>query len=219
MQITGPERYKLCFDADKFVVTCSRGTPKFSGFGTLKLPKLYVVSFHKKLIYVGITRQPMRTRLRGGFTADGANGYHALILAFGAHEVYLKSVTATADYVRVISLGTAPGRNHDLVFVDLKHRGLRANGLRCAVCDGRRARVERTIGGRRGRKLNSEGHSCRSNPTDLVKANILADIDGIFIHPVGGSRGYLYCRVTIQSSLALCSGDVLLLTAACDPQH
>ena len=76
MKITGPEHYKLSFDADKFVVTCSRGTPKFSGLATRKLPKLYVVSFNAKLIYVGITRQPMRSRFRGGFKADGENGYH-----------------------------------------------------------------------------------------------------------------------------------------------
>jgi hypothetical protein len=76
MKITGPEHYKLSFDADKFLVTCSRGTPKFSGLATRKLPKLYVVSFNAKLIYVGITRQPMRSRFRGGFKADGENGYH-----------------------------------------------------------------------------------------------------------------------------------------------
>src|SRR5262249_45104738 len=29
-----------------------------------------------KLIHVGITRQPMRTRFRLGFTATGENGYH-----------------------------------------------------------------------------------------------------------------------------------------------
>jgi hypothetical protein len=76
MKIAGPERYKLCFDTEKFVVTCSRGTPKFSGLATRKLPKLYVVSLEAKVIYVGITRQPMRTRFRGGFTASGKNGYH-----------------------------------------------------------------------------------------------------------------------------------------------
>jgi hypothetical protein len=50
--------------------------PKFSGLATRKLPKLYVVSLDAKLIYVGITRQSMRARFRGGFTASGKNGYH-----------------------------------------------------------------------------------------------------------------------------------------------
>jgi hypothetical protein len=49
MKIAGPERYKLCFDADKFAVTCSRGTPKFSGLATRKLPKFYVVSLEHRL--------------------------------------------------------------------------------------------------------------------------------------------------------------------------
>jgi hypothetical protein len=79
MRIAGPERYKLCFDAEKFAVTCSKSTPKFSGIATRRLPKLYVVSLDRKLIYVGITRQPMRARLQGGFTAHGANGYANLL--------------------------------------------------------------------------------------------------------------------------------------------
>jgi hypothetical protein len=49
MKIAGPERYKLCFDEDKFAVTCSRGTPKFSGLATRKLPKFYVVSLENRL--------------------------------------------------------------------------------------------------------------------------------------------------------------------------
>src|SRR5215813_1684558 len=76
MKIAGPERYSLSFDAKKFVVACSRGTPKFSSLATSKRPKLYVVSVAGKLIYVGITRQSMRTRFRMGFTATGENGYH-----------------------------------------------------------------------------------------------------------------------------------------------
>jgi hypothetical protein len=76
MKITGPERYHLSFDPHKFTVLCSKGTPKFSGLATRKQPKLYVVSVDNKLIYVGITRQQMRTRLRIGFTAKGKGGYH-----------------------------------------------------------------------------------------------------------------------------------------------
>ena len=46
MNIDGPERYKLCFDADKFAGT---GTPKFSGLATRKPPKFYVVSLENRL--------------------------------------------------------------------------------------------------------------------------------------------------------------------------
>jgi hypothetical protein len=76
MKIVGPERYNLSFDAKTFMVTCSRGTPRFSGSATTRLPKLYVVSIEAKPIYVGVTRQPMRSRFRLGFNATGEGGYH-----------------------------------------------------------------------------------------------------------------------------------------------
>ena len=41
-----------------------------------KLPKLYLVRFEGKVIYIGITSQSMRNRLRYGLQAKGAGGYH-----------------------------------------------------------------------------------------------------------------------------------------------
>ena len=76
MKITGPERYKLSFDAENFAIVCSKGTSKFSGLATCKRPKLYIVSVDSRPVYVGITRQRMRTRFRLGFKATGENGYH-----------------------------------------------------------------------------------------------------------------------------------------------
>lgn len=77
MKITGPQWYILSFDAEKFAVSCSKGTAKFSGLATCRLPKLYTVSVDGQLIYVGITRQSMRTRFRMGFNAMGENGITA----------------------------------------------------------------------------------------------------------------------------------------------
>jgi hypothetical protein len=74
--MTGPDCYKLSLDGGKFTVTCSSGTPKFSGLATSKLPKLYIVCVEGQPVYIGITRQSMRTRLRGGFAATGKHGYH-----------------------------------------------------------------------------------------------------------------------------------------------
>jgi len=74
--MTGPDRYKLSLAAGKFRVTCAKGTPKFSGLATSKLPKLYIVSVDGRPVYIGITRQTMRSRLRGGFAASGKHGYH-----------------------------------------------------------------------------------------------------------------------------------------------
>jgi hypothetical protein len=77
MKITGPERYRLTFDAKAFAVTCQNGTPKFSGIATSKKPKLYVfASIDEIPIYVGITKQPIRKRLNLGWNAKGETGYY-----------------------------------------------------------------------------------------------------------------------------------------------
>lgn len=76
MILQGPDRYGLTFDADRFAVRCPKGTPRFSGFATSDRPKLYVVSIEEWPIYVGITKQSVRNRLRLGWNADGQNGYH-----------------------------------------------------------------------------------------------------------------------------------------------
>jgi hypothetical protein len=76
MRISGPQRYKLTFDANHFNVTCEIGTSKFSGLATSKKPKLYIVSADDKPFYFGITKQSLRNRLRFGFSAAGEGGYH-----------------------------------------------------------------------------------------------------------------------------------------------
>jgi hypothetical protein len=76
MKVVGPERYKLSFDAKNFTVSCSKGTAKFSGLATSKLPKLYIVTIDERPIYVGVTKQSMRTRLRFGWKAVGKGGYY-----------------------------------------------------------------------------------------------------------------------------------------------
>ena len=76
MRVTGPERYRLTFDADAFAVTCQNGTPKFSGIATCKKPKLYIASIDDAPIYVGVTKQPIRNRLRLGWSANGETGYY-----------------------------------------------------------------------------------------------------------------------------------------------
>ncbi len=69
MKITGPEHFKMSFDAKKCIAT-------FSGLAKNTLPKLYVVVSAGELIYVGVTKRRMRERLRGGWNADGKSGYH-----------------------------------------------------------------------------------------------------------------------------------------------
>jgi hypothetical protein len=50
--------------------------PVFPARANTKLPKLYVVVADGELIYVGVTRRPMRERLYSGWNASGKNGYY-----------------------------------------------------------------------------------------------------------------------------------------------
>jgi hypothetical protein len=88
MRITGPERYELTFDASAFVVTCSKGTRKFSGIATSKKPKLYIASVDEKPIYVGVTKQSIRNRLRFGWNADGKGGYYGYAWRHSINRVF-----------------------------------------------------------------------------------------------------------------------------------
>lgn len=76
MRISQPERYKLTFDSKSFVVECGKGTARFSGIATSGKPKLYIVSVDEKPIYVGVTKQSIRNRLRLGWSANGESGYY-----------------------------------------------------------------------------------------------------------------------------------------------
>lgn len=76
MKVTDVGRYKLSFNSKHFSVECPLGTAKFSGLATSALPKLYVVSANNNPLYVGITKQSMRNRLRLGWSANGDRGYY-----------------------------------------------------------------------------------------------------------------------------------------------
>lgn len=76
MKIQGPQVYELSFTPTEFNVLCSRGTNQFSGIATNDLPKLYIASIDREPVYVGLTKQSMRTRLRFGWNAQGKGGYH-----------------------------------------------------------------------------------------------------------------------------------------------
>ena len=76
MKIEGPQKYELSITPGSFVVKCEKDTNRFSGLATNNLPKLYIVSVDGKPVYVGLTRQSVRSRLRYGMKADGKRGYH-----------------------------------------------------------------------------------------------------------------------------------------------
>lgn len=75
MKILGPERYSLILDSESYSVRGPDNTTKFFKLAASHQPKLYVVSVNENPIYIGITKQPMRSRLRFGWTAKGQAGY------------------------------------------------------------------------------------------------------------------------------------------------
>jgi len=81
VRLEGPFSYKISIVPEgrgSFTVADHQGVSKFGPPLTSKLPKLYIVTVEGQHapVYVGITRQSMRTRLRFGWTADGSSGYH-----------------------------------------------------------------------------------------------------------------------------------------------
>lgn len=89
MKISGPERYALSVTPTSYEVTCERRTSTFSGLATSRKPKLYVVSVDQKPIYVGVTKQPIRNRLRLGWSAKGETGYYGYAWRHHHHSVAL----------------------------------------------------------------------------------------------------------------------------------
>ncbi len=77
MQISGPSRYRITFNKNGITgVEPPDGGTVFSGAASRKVPKLYVISHNEQPLYVGVTKQRLRERLRLGFQANSGNGYH-----------------------------------------------------------------------------------------------------------------------------------------------
>jgi hypothetical protein len=83
VKLIGPDRYQLKFSATRFRVYSPSGTQKLSPQAQARRPKLYVVARRGQPVYVGITNQPIRSRLRLGWKADGTHGYYGY--AFRRH--------------------------------------------------------------------------------------------------------------------------------------
>ncbi len=76
MNLLGPDRYTLTCDAASYQLRGPDGSDKVRGRAANSGPKLYVFSTNREPVYVGVTKQPLRTRLRLGWTASGESGYH-----------------------------------------------------------------------------------------------------------------------------------------------
>jgi hypothetical protein len=91
--LTGPEKYELTLTPTAYSLE-----RKFSGFCTGRTPKLYAVVAEGHVVYVGITCQPMSSRFRYGFKADGRNGYHGYAWRNKHEKVSLYVWSAESDF-------------------------------------------------------------------------------------------------------------------------
>lgn len=98
MKIEGPEIYEMAFTPTEFEILCGKGTNKFSGLASSNMPKLYIASIDKKPVYVGLTKQSIRNRLRLGWSASGQHGYHGYTWRHGNDKATL-SVWCHVDAV------------------------------------------------------------------------------------------------------------------------
>lgn len=89
MKIVGPLRYRVIIKSSQtFEIISPESDGKIHGKAAERQrPKLYVISHNKKPIYVGITKQNIRNRLRMGFQASGKGGYYGY-----SWRKYLKQV-------------------------------------------------------------------------------------------------------------------------------
>jgi predicted GIY-YIG superfamily endonuclease len=72
-------KYRIIISEGKYRCVEANGESSdifLSPDATGKLPKLYVIRHVKEIVYVGITRQDVRMRLRMGFGAKGEHGYY-----------------------------------------------------------------------------------------------------------------------------------------------
>lgn len=72
--LRGPEHHQIRLDRRGYKISGTTG--KFTGAAAGKGPKLYVVAYRGKPIYVGVTSQRLSARFRLGWKATGENGYH-----------------------------------------------------------------------------------------------------------------------------------------------
>ena len=141
MKISGPEHFTLAFDTKKCAAT-------FSGIAKNNLPKLYVVVSNGELIYVGVTKRPIRERFRSGWNAKGRGGYYGYAfrhthttadLFVWCHEdahnrSSLEMETVEAEVVFLVrSDGQWPRGQTEIHFhpSERQHRELAATIMRC----------------------------------------------------------------------------------------
>ena len=76
MNLIGPQTYRLQNSRIRYAVVSPEGVEHFTKPATEPIPKLYAISKDNALLYIGVTKQPLASRFRGGMNATGEHGYH-----------------------------------------------------------------------------------------------------------------------------------------------
>jgi Uri superfamily endonuclease len=76
MRLDGPYSYIISLNNGAYSVSSEKGEPHFTDPATSRKPKLYLLFRDSVFIYIGVTKQPLGTRIRMGMQADGKHGYH-----------------------------------------------------------------------------------------------------------------------------------------------
>ena len=109
MKLDDPSDFHISLSGGAYRLHRDSLPAKFAAqVSTRGIAKLYTLSDGESLMYVGITQQPMSSRLGYGFRANGKSGYHGY--KWKAHEgtFYLSIWTARSDgdYVPLRELET-----------------------------------------------------------------------------------------------------------------
>lgn len=109
MKLNDPSDYHLSLSGAAYCLLRDSFPAKFvAPVSTRGIAKLYTLFNGESLVYVGITQQPMSSRLSYGFRANGKSGYHGY--KWKSHEGTLRLSVWTAqsngDYVPLRELET-----------------------------------------------------------------------------------------------------------------
>jgi hypothetical protein len=131
MEVKNYQRYRIILK-DKKIESIEMNGKKVKGFlqpvTKKKIPKLYVVKSKSEVIYVGVTSQSIRNRLRYGLTAQGEGGYYGYLWKdLSEFEILIWSFPEEKSLDRIEAVEA------ELVFLFRQHKGKWPKYLRMEI--------------------------------------------------------------------------------------
>lgn len=154
MSLCDPQIFEITLSDGWYRLSREVPTWKFSYPAATKgIPKLYTVSKGNSLLYVGVTKQSMASRLRYGFKANPKKGYHGYkwkiledtlrlsVWAAKQNDVYIslremETIEAEVAYTCRDQSGQWPTHQHEIHFFPSEpwHRDAAALIYKHATC-------------------------------------------------------------------------------------